>query len=38
MPKLVAGDIMIGTSMETLKKYELTHRKFKVLLLFISIL
>ncbi|VBB32354.1 unnamed protein product, partial [Acanthocheilonema viteae] len=28
-PKLVAGNIVIGTAMETLKKYELTHRKFK---------
>ncbi|VDK79654.1 unnamed protein product [Litomosoides sigmodontis] len=29
IPKLVAGDVLIGTATETLKKYELIHRKFK---------
>ncbi|CAG9531341.1 unnamed protein product [Cercopithifilaria johnstoni] len=28
-PKLVTGNVMIGTAMETLKKYKLTHKKFK---------
>uniref|UniRef100_A0A0R3RVQ9 S1 motif domain-containing protein n=1 Tax=Elaeophora elaphi TaxID=1147741 RepID=A0A0R3RVQ9_9BILA len=30
IPKLVTGNVMIGTAMETLKKYGLIHRRFKI--------
>lgn len=34
IPKLVAGNVMIGTAMETLKKHGLTHMEYKVLLFY----